>query len=124
MSKEFFVIVGKIKETGREVSEERYLECGSYGYEWSTNIKNARQFSSIDECKELIESDEFKKENNMSNGNIFPSYLLHTLSKVNLYKKSEDVVITIRKIVEVDMLDKPYEFHCEIKEPKKVIYEY
>lgn len=124
MSKEFFVIVGKIKETGREVSEEQYLELNGYGYDWSSRIKDARQFRSIDECKKLIESNEFGKERVMSDGDVFPSYLLHNLSKVNLYKKSEDVIITIRKIVEVDMLDEPYEFHCEVKGPSKTSYEY
>ena len=118
MKKEFFVIVGKVKSNG----EIKYLYNDEFAYSWTTHMNMVTFFDSYEKCEKIINSDEFTKTTKTCDGTIYPSYTLHNLSGCNNQKMQETVEVSIQKVCFDNLFSK--EFLCEIKKPKKVIYEY
>ena len=116
--KTFFVIAGKVKSSG----EVKYIYNTEFGYSWTTSLQCVKFFNSIEECEKVIQSKEFTKTVKMSDGVIYPSYILQNLSGCNYQKMQETVEVSIQKICFDNLMTK--EFFCEIKKPKETIYVY
>lgn len=120
--KEMYIITGKIKGE----NDIKYLSLTKWdGYNrfyWSESIKDSILLDSHEDCKKLLELPEFTKDCIMCSGIKYPPSLLHNLSKTNFDKASEDVEIFISRLHLENISCQ--EYHCEIKKPTKVNYEY
>lgn len=117
MFDDIFVIAGRIK--GEDKIKFLAVE---YGYFWTHFMGPGMcRYKTYEDAAKVFESAEFQKCDITSDGTKYPPRALHYLSKTNK-KMEEDVEVFILKIDFQNMYKA--EYHCEIKKPTKVIYEY
>ena len=91
---EIYAIVGRISNN----DDMMFLTTSEGVYSWTPSMADLKIFRTYDECLKIIESSEFNNHVKSSNGILYPSYVLHSLSGVNNTKPEETVVINIVKL--------------------------
>jgi len=102
--------------------DEYYAFDSCTGETYFTSLFNrARFFTSKDDIKELLESDEFKKESLMSDGTLCPPIMIHSACHLSGYRLKGSAKLIIAEILISESDSIPVQ--GEIKEPKGYIYE-
>lgn len=118
MFDDIFVIAGRVK--GEDKVKFLAVE---YDYFW-THFMGQKMctYKTYEDTAKVLLSCEFTKGDITTDGTKYPPRALNSLIPHNAKMKDRDVEVFILKIDFQNMFQA--EYHCKIKKPTKVIYEY
>lgn len=91
-----FIIVATC-ETNKTMFYAIDPTSGGYPY-WTSFLGGSKLFKTAEEAQQVLREDEFTRPSTMSDGTVFPPYLLHSGSGVNFERTEGSLVVSIAEL--------------------------